>query len=134
MLDDGSFAGTAARELQEECGLTVPEDELINMSALSLSHEREQGHEKGEEEVLQQAVYPSAGGCDEFIPLFLWQKRVARSELRQWEGKLTGLREEGEKITLKLVKLKDLWKEGGRDAKALSALALYQGLKSEKLI
>jgi ADP-sugar diphosphatase len=44
---------------------------------------------------------------------------------------LTGLRNEGEKITLKVVKLGDLWKEGARDAKTLSAWALYHGLKKE---
>jgi hypothetical protein len=30
--------------------------------------------------------------------------------------------------------LEDLWKEGGRDAKALAALTLYEGLRREKLI
>jgi len=39
------------------------------------------------------------------------------------------LRDEGEKITLKLVKLEDLWREGARDAKALGAWALYDGLR-----
>ncbi|KAF2187262.1 ADP-sugar diphosphatase [Zopfia rhizophila CBS 207.26] len=82
-------------------------------------------------EKLQNAMYPSPGACDEFIPLFLYQKRVPRSELDGWRGKLTGLRNEGEKITIKLVKLEELWKEGGRDAKALAALALYEGLKRE---
>ena len=43
----------------------------------------------------------------------------------------TGLRDEGEKITLKVAKLEDLWREGARDAKTLAAFALYQGLKSE---
>lgn len=32
-------------------------------------------------------------------------------------------------ITLKLVKLEDLWREGARDAKALGAWALWEGLK-----
>jgi hypothetical protein len=41
--------------------------------------------------------------------------------LDEWTGKLTGLRDEGEKITLKLVRLEDLWWEGARDAKALRA-------------
>lgn len=31
-------------------------------------------------------------------------------------------------ITLKLVKLEDLWLEGARDAKAMAASALYDGL------
>ncbi len=47
---------------------------------------------------------------------------------------MTGLREEGEKITLKLVKLEDLWRVGARDAKALAALSLYENLKREGMV
>lgn len=81
------------------------------------------------EEVIPRSMFPSAGGCDEHIPIFLHERRVPREQLKEWTGKLTGLREEGEKITLKLVRLEDLWSEGARDAKALGAWALYQGLK-----
>ncbi|KAF4553236.1 Hypothetical protein D9617_7g029630 [Elsinoe fawcettii] len=126
MLDDsGSFAGGAAKELQEETGLKIKQDELIDMTALALEDDPQQ--QSGEH--LNKAVYPSAGGCDEFIPIFLYQKRIPRSQLQDWQGKLTGLRDHGEKITLKVVKLEDLWREGARDAKSLSALALYNGLK-----
>lgn len=83
------------------------------------------------DEVLQKEMYPSPGACDESISLFLCQKQLPRAELDGLKGKLTGLRHEGEKITLKLVSLKDLWKEGARDAKALSALALYEALRKE---
>jgi ADP-sugar diphosphatase len=130
MLDDsGTFAGAAAKEIKEECGLEVAQDQLINISELAASRAQTHGDEQ-----LAAGVFPSAGGCDEYIPIFLWQKRVKREELKGWEGKLTGLRDEGEKITLKLVKLKDLWKEGSRDSKSLSALALYHGLRTEGII
>lgn len=129
MLDDsGTFAGGAAKEIQEETGLSIPESELINMTELALSTPSLQA-EKNEK--LQQGVYPSPGGCDEFIPLFLWQKRVPRHTLKEWQGKLTGLREHGEKITLMLCRLDEVWRVGGRDAKALAGLALYEGLKRE---
>ncbi|ORX94290.1 NUDIX family hydrolase [Clohesyomyces aquaticus] len=137
MLDDGTFSGKAAQEISEETGLEVPEDQLLDMTKLALegtttSPSTTQGWDgKDLRENLQNAMYPSPGGCDEFIPLFLYQKRVPRSQLDQWRGKLTGLREEGEKITVKLVLLGELWKEGGRDAKALAALALYEGLRKE---
>lgn len=139
MLDDGTFSGTAAKEISEETGLEVPESKLINLTELALAGTTTtpstQGSKPGNsanlKEKLQNAMYPSPGACDEFIPLFLYQKRVPRSQLDEWRGKLTGLRDEGEKITIKLVRLEDLWKEGGRDAKALAALSMYEGLRRE---
>lgn len=128
MLDDsGSFAGGAAKEIQEETGLVIPQDELIDMTSLAsqLTARSE------DEETLQNAVYPSAGGSDEFIPLFLCQKRMPRGDIDALQGRLTGLRQDGEKITLKIVPLKDLWKEGFRDGKTLAAWALYKGLLEE---
>ncbi|KAJ5647370.1 hypothetical protein N7490_003742 [Penicillium lividum] len=128
MLDDhGTFAGGAAKEIQEETGLLVQENELIDMTALAL----QSVPEGSEDEALQKAVYPSAGGSDEFIPLFLCQKRMLRKEIEALQGKLTGEREHGEKITLKVVPLERLWKEGLRDGKTLAAWALYQGLLQE---
>lgn len=125
MLDDaGSFSGGAAKEIEEETGLVVKDEELIDLTALALQNEENA-------ENLQKGVYTTPGGCDEFVPIFLHQKRISREELDEFRGKLTGLRNEGEKITLKVVKLADLWKEGARDAKTLSAWALYHGLKKD---
>ncbi|GME64263.1 nudix family hydrolase [Neofusicoccum parvum] len=127
MLDDsGTFAGAAAKEIEEETGMKVPECQLTDLSSLALP-----ATEDTTGESLKKAMYPSPGGCDEFIPLFLHQRRVKRETLKEWQGKLTGIRDHGEKITLKLVRLEDLWKEGGRDAKALAAWAFYEGLKKE---
>lgn len=130
MLDDsGTFAGGAAKEIQEETGLLVEQGDLIDMTLLA-----SKAGQASNGESLQHAVYPSAGGSDEFIPLFLCQKVMPRKEIEDLQGKLTGLRDEGEKITLKLVPLADLWKEGVRDGKTLAAWGLYQGLKSEGLL
>lgn len=127
MLDDsGTFAGGAAKEIAEETGLQIPAEDLTNLTELALSD-----HASDDEEHLQQGIYPSPGGCDEFVPIFLWQKRVPREQLKEWQGKLTGLRDHGEKITLMLCPLKKLWKVGGRDAKALAGWALYEGLRRE---
>ncbi|PGH13928.1 hypothetical protein AJ79_03343 [Helicocarpus griseus UAMH5409] len=137
MLDDrGTFAGGAAKEIQEETGLVIPQDELIDLTALAnnLSRKGREQQEGGEPEKLQAAVYPSPGGSDEFIPLFLCQKQMAKREIEELQGKLTGLRGQGEKITLKVVRLDELWKEGWRDGKTLAAWALYQGLKGEGLL
>lgn len=125
MLDDaGSFSGGAAKEIEEETGLVVKDEDLIDMTALALQDENSA-------EQLQKGVFTTPGACDEFVPIFYYHKRLPRKELEEFRGKLTGLRDEGEKITLKVVKLDDLWREGARDAKTLSAWALYQGLKKE---
>lgn len=127
MLDDsGTFAGGAAKEIQEETGLSVQQDELTDLTSLALHSTEESPGEN-----LQKAVYPSPGGSDEFIPLFLCQKRLPRKEIEELQGKLTGLRDHGEKITLKVVPLENLWKEGLRDGKTLAAWALYKGLQQE---
>ncbi|KAJ5649829.1 uncharacterized protein N7484_003552 [Penicillium longicatenatum] len=129
MLDDhGTFAGGAAKEIQEETGLRVHENELIDMTALALQSMPQLDEGDG---ILQKAVYPSPGGSDEFIPLFLCQKRMPRKDIEELQGKLTGERDHGEKITLKVVPLENLWKEGLRDGKTLAAWAIYSGLLQE---
>lgn len=82
-----------------------------------------------EKESLQHGIYPSPGACDDFIPLFLARKRLDRAEIESMRGRLTGLRDRGETITLKLCRLDELWKIGARDGKTLAAVALYEGLQ-----
>lgn len=65
---------------------------------------------------------------DEFLRLFVCVKSLPSKEIDELEGKLTGLRDHGEAITLKLVKLEHAWKESP-DAKLLSSLALFDALK-----
>ncbi|KAL1865644.1 hypothetical protein VTK73DRAFT_5118 [Phialemonium thermophilum] len=139
MVDDesGNFAGAAAREIQEELGLEIPARELTCLSELAGQRDgtkREEGEEGLEAEGLPRAVFPSPGGSDEYIPIYLHERRVPRAQLGEWTGRLTGLRDEGEKITLKLVRMDDLWREGARDAKCLAALALWHGLRKEGII
>lgn len=135
MVDEaGNFSGAAAREMYEELGMEIAQDQLVSLSELAAG-----GHGKAEAAAedasavveLPSAVYPSPGGCDEYIPIYMHERRVPRAQLGEWAGKLTGLREHGEKITLKLVRMKDLWKEGARDAKCLAAVALWEGLRRE---
>jgi 8-oxo-dGTP pyrophosphatase MutT (NUDIX family) len=131
MLDDGTFKGTAAKEIAEEAKLTVTEDDLINMSDLALADATPASFGSNDTESVESAMYPSVGACDEFIPIMLCQKRLTRRHMEWLKGKATGLRDEGENITLKLVPLDEVWKQAGRDAKALAAIALYDGLKRE---
>jgi ADP-sugar diphosphatase len=126
MIDDsGTFKGSAAKEIKEETGLEIPENDLLNLSQLA-TPEPASG-----EEILQRGIYPSPGACDEFIPLFLARKKLPRTEIESMKGRLTGLREHGEKITLKICRIDELWKIGARDGKTLAAVALYDGLKRE---
>lgn len=125
MMDaEDNFAGVAAREIQEETGLKIPASELINMTELALKDLDD------DPETLAKAMYTSPGGCDEHISLLLWEKNMDRVHIEALRGKITGLRTEGESITLRLEKFTDLWKVGARDAKTLGALALYEGLSS----
>jgi ADP-sugar diphosphatase len=58
MLDDSSFTGAAAaKEIQEECGIEIPADELLDLTQLALGKFVDGGEEK-----LQTAVYPSPRG------------------------------------------------------------------------
>ena len=130
MIDDsGTFSGAAAKEIKEETGLDIREDELIDMSKLAINAASGDKDDSSVEAHLQEGVYPSPGGCDEFIPIFVVRKTMPLEEIESLKGKLTGLRDHGEKITLQLVKLEDLWKVGARDGKTLAAVALYDGLK-----
>ena len=126
MVDEGTFSGAAAKEMHEELGLEIREEDLTCLSELARPRD-----EEGEGEGLPRAMYPSPGGCDEHVTIFMHERKVPRSQLKEWTGKLTGLRDHGEKITLKLVPMRDLWREGSRDGKCLSAVALWEGLRRE---
>jgi hypothetical protein len=78
-------------------------------------------------------IIPSGGGCDEWIRLYLLQRKVTRDVLDQLEGRLTGLAEEGEVIKLHILPLKDVWR-ASPDAKCLAALTLYRELQAEGVI
>ncbi|KAH7043824.1 nudix hydrolase 14 [Macrophomina phaseolina] len=125
MLDDHStFVGGAAVEIKAETGLTVDRSELVDMTALALAGASDHTGER-----LQDAMYPSPGGSDEFIPIFLWEKVLDRQQIQDLKGKLSGVRTQGEKIRIRLIDYEDLWSIGARDAKTLAAWALYESLK-----
>ncbi|MFA6896283.1 MAG: NUDIX domain-containing protein [Candidatus Paceibacterota bacterium] len=101
----------AVREIWEEVGIKIRENQLIDLTA----HFHEKRH-KG--------IYTSPGACDEFLRIFLCEITMTDGELEQLRGKLTGLRDEGERITLEVFRLRELPFEAP-DAKSLAALALY---------
>ncbi|CZR63272.1 related to nucleoside diphosphate-sugar hydrolase of the MutT (NUDIX) family [Phialocephala subalpina] len=123
MIDSNqTFAGVAAKEIKEETGLVIHESELKDLTELALKG-------TGGQEDLQAAMYPSPGGSDEFIAIFLWEKVLDRQEIEDLRGKLTGLRTQGEKITVRILDYEQLWRVGARDAKTLAAWSLYEALK-----
>jgi ADP-sugar diphosphatase len=129
MLDgSGNFVSKAVKEIQEETGLDIPSEELIDMTELALQ-------ESKTAEDLQPAMYPSPGGSDEFIAIYLWDKVLERNDFEDLKNTLKskpkGNRLEGEQITIRLCKYEELWREGARDAKTLAAWSLYEGLKRE---
>ncbi len=118
--DDGNFAGAMAKEIKEETDIIINQKDLYDMTEIVCGNK-------------YQGLYPSCGGTDEWIRLFTFNKYMMFDDIMKLQNKLTGLRSENEKIRLKIVKLKDLYKETP-DMKALSAMLLYEKLISSKSI
>lgn len=110
--------------MEEELGIQIRTDQLACLSRLAAA--RSSGLEH-----MPDAMFPSTGGCDEHVTIYSHERRVLRSQLKDWVDRLTGLRTHGEKSTLKVVPMNELWQEGARDAKCLGALALWEGLRRE---
>nr|CAB3466832.1 unnamed protein product [Digitaria exilis] len=122
MLDDeqGDFIGTAVREVEEETGIKLKLEDMVDLTALL-------------DPATGGRMLPSPGGCDEEIGLFLYRGRVDEDTIRSLEGKETGLRDHGELINLRVVPYSQLWRSTA-DAKALCAIALYEMAKREGLL
>ncbi|CAG8457676.1 2819_t:CDS:2 [Acaulospora colombiana] len=109
----------ASVEIKEETGIEINDQDLIDMTELAYGRD-------------YKGAYPSCGACDEFLRLCLCIKEMNREDIEKLEGKLCGLRDHGESITVRLIELKDLWRIP--DMKALSSLALYDALKRNEKI
>ena len=81
----------------------------------------------------EQWMYPSAGGCDEFVKLFLYREKKPLTDILALENRLTGLIEHGERIHLRIVKLSQVWKIT-RDVKAHCSLYLLDQLQREGIL
>ncbi|CAN4127472.1 unnamed protein product [Withania somnifera] len=122
MLDDdqGDFAGTAVREVEEETGIHLNVRDMVDLTAFL---DKSTGGR----------VFPSPGGCDEEISLFLYRGNVSKEKIQQLQGKETGLRDHGELIKVHVVLYDKLW-HATADAKALTAIALYEMAKRDGLL
>lgn len=110
MDDEGSFTGVAAKELEEETGIRIwyADEDLFDLDP----------------EHSSRGYYPSPGGCDEQIKLFLYKKHVTLRELKEMQGRLTGVLAEGERITLRVEAIDSVLRHT-KDMKTLAALCLY---------
>ncbi|XP_017231967.1 nudix hydrolase 14, chloroplastic isoform X2 [Daucus carota subsp. sativus] len=122
MLDDdnGDVVGTAVREVEEETGIQLNLEDMVDLTAFL-------------DPSTGCAVFPSPGGCDEEISLFLYRGNVSKETITQLQGKETGLREHGELIKVHVIPYEKLWRSTA-DAKALMAIALYEMSKKEGLL
>ncbi|KAJ4952157.1 hypothetical protein NE237_028989 [Protea cynaroides] len=122
MLDDdkGDFVGTAVREVEEETGIHLNLEDMVNLTAFL-------------DPSTGSRVFPSPGGCDEEISLFLYKGCVNPEVITALQGKETGLRDHGELIKVHVVPYKKLWRITA-DAKALMAIALFEMAKREGLL
>lgn len=111
------MVGHSADEIAQECDIQISEEELTDLTELTYGSR-------------WRGMLPSAGGCDEFMRLYCFRRKVEPAMIKELEGRLTGLREEGERIKLHIVPLADAWKISP-DAKLLSALQLFAMLQAE---
>lgn len=122
MLDDdeGDFVGTAVREVEEEIGINLKKEDMVDLTAFL---DPSTGHR----------IFPSPGGCDEEMSVFLYRLRVEQETIRQLQGKETGLREHGEFIKVRLLPYRELWRKTA-DAKVLTSIGLYEMALREGLV
>lgn len=86
---------------------------MVDITELACQEAKEAGH------VPCSGIAPSPGGSDEFLSFLYAEHYVTSKEIEQMKGKMTGLREEGEYITLSVVPMEDVWKLAVGDAKAI---------------
>ncbi len=102
MDDNGDFAGTAAREIEEETGLIIKKEFLVFL----------------------EEIVVSGGGSDERIQLFACEISKSKEEINELHGKVTGAVHENERIKLMIVPFNEL-PQHTTDPKTLLAYGFY---------
>ena len=69
MIDElGTFSRVAVMEIRKETNLRIRTSGMIDLSQPA------QQYPSMDEQNLRSAMYPNAGGLDEFVVLYLWKK------------------------------------------------------------
>jgi ADP-sugar diphosphatase len=111
MMDNsGDFAGTAAKEIKEETGIIIHASDMMSMTF---------NHPNG--------LFPSPGGCDEAIKIYLFIARIRKEDLNTLKGTRTGNAEEGETITVDITRYENLHLQTN-DMKTICACYLYDNM------
>ena len=105
MMDgSGNFRLQATKELEEECGISIEPHELCFLNSLA----------------------PSPGACDEYVDVYYAKVYKTCQEIEEMQGRKGGLAEDGEDITLDLVRFEDVYQSSSMTA--IAALSLYKKL------
>lgn len=120
MIEGEAVHSAGLRELEEETGVVVIQEELVDLSRLFYG-----GRWGG--------IYPSPGACDEIVHIFFCKKEVEKEMIKSINGRITGLEEENERIVVRVVKLNDLC-VSTPDPKAHSAFVMYRVLKQKGIV
>jgi len=74
-----------------------------------------------------QGIFPSCGGCDEFLRFYCFRKTMKKDTLNELKAKFDlAMREAGKPTELRVISVHDLWRSA--DMKALIAICLYENL------
>jgi ADP-sugar diphosphatase len=105
MMDEsGNIVGTAAKEIQEETGITINLKDLISLGS----------------------IYPSPGGCDEKIELFYCKLKLDDKDIEEMLNKTFGDQSEHEQIKLVLNEFNKENIINTQDAKLICAALAYE--------
>ncbi|MBA0768209.1 hypothetical protein Gotri_017029 [Gossypium trilobum] len=117
---EGTTYAVLTEQVEEEIGIRLKLEDMVDLTAFL---DPSTGFK----------VFPSPGGCDEELGLFLYRGRVDKNIITQLEGKETGCVKHGELIKVRVVPYEKLW-HTTPDAKALMAIAIYEMAKKEGLL
>ena len=116
MVDDSyDYKGVALRELEEECGITLKEEELIDINQITKK---------------DYYSYPSL--IDESYHIFFGKIKMNEKQLNEIEGRNGGVDDE-EQITQHFFKFEDVWKIS-TDSATISIFYIIQKLIKESKI